>query len=85
MEKLERKFGEIRKYLDIVSNISMCMQETLEYENFRCSKDVPASYDDLYVYGIGTIREFFDDPLNPETKTYQPCIEVMVSKTPREY
>ena len=34
MEKLERKFGEIRKYLDIVSHISICMKETLQYENF---------------------------------------------------
>lgn len=38
MEKLERKFGEIRKYLDIVSNISICMYETKQYENFRCIK-----------------------------------------------
>ena len=85
MEKLERKFGEIRKYLDIVSNISMCMQETLEYKNFKCSRDVPNDYDDLYVYGIGLIREWFDDPSSPGQPTYQPCIEVMLSKTPREY
>ena len=83
MERLERKFGEIRKYLDIISPISMCEAETTRYENFRCSKDVPDSYDDFYVYGIGLIEEVFDDILNPGTKTFQPCIEVMVSLNPR--
>ena len=84
MEKLERKFGEIRKYLDIVSHISICMKETLQYENFSCSKDVPDSYDDFYVYGIGLIEELFDDEIDSTLQIFQPCREVMLSETPRE-
>lgn len=85
MEKLCRKFGEIRKYLDIVSYISICMKETLRYENFENSTKVPQSYDEYYVYGIGLIDELFPDRLNPGEERFQPCIEVLLSETPREY
>ena len=85
MDLLERKFGEIRKYLDIVSNISVCRKETLEYRNFESSLQVPHIYDDDYVWGIGIGKEFFPDRLNPDESSFQSCIEVIISKEPREY
>ena len=82
---LERKFGEIRKYLDIASYISVCMEETVEYENFECSLDVPHIYDDYYVYGIGLANEIFPNRRNPDEMSFQPCLEVILCKKPREY
>lgn len=83
-ELLTRKFGEIRKYLDIVTPISVCMKETLSYENYSHSIDIPTSYDDFYVYGIGMIKEDFQKTLTGEIG-YQPCIEILLAKEPRKY
>ena len=35
------------------------MLETLSYNNYIYLKDVPHSYDDYYVYGIGMIESEF--------------------------
>lgn len=54
--------GEFRPFLSKVSRYSVCMQETLAYENYLFLTDVPEEYDQLYVYGIGAIEdaEFFE-------------------------
>ena len=53
--------GEMRPFLSRVARYSICMQETLDYENYRFLTDVPEEYDPLYIYGIGmTETEFYE-------------------------
>ena len=86
MDLLEIKFGEMRKYLDVVSYITVRMHnEDQTYENFQRSVDVPHTYDDYYVYGVGLADEFFEDKYQPGEKAFFPCIEVILSETPRDY
>jgi hypothetical protein len=91
MENKSITFGTLRKYLSIIDRLSICMKETLQYENFICRTDVPNSYDNLYVYGIGIIESKFYK-VNKFTYaatgdrknlTLAPCIEIMLSKEPR--
>ena len=71
-----------------IDPLSICMLETLEYQNYMFVKQVPDLYDDLYVYGIGLIEsEFYKDGEygyattgDREKLTLVPCIEVMLSK-----
>lgn len=76
MERM--KFKELRKhYLSTVDLLSICDKDTLEYRNFSCVHNVPESYDDLYIYGIGmTYSEF---PQLREGQQIAPCVEIMVS------
>lgn len=55
-------FGEIRPLLSRVDRYSVCMRETLEYENYLFMSDIPEKYDQFYVYGIGMIEdtEFYE-------------------------
>ena len=86
MDLLKIKFGEMRKYLDIVSYITIRMNDAHQtYANYPCSVDVPHTYDDYYVYGVGLTEEMFDDKLHPGNKDFFPCIEVILNDTPREY
>lgn len=93
------KFKEIRKYISKIDRISICMKETLTYNNYRYIKEVPNSYDECYLYGIGMIESEFegefggmhtqdagpDSEAGGITKPYDffYCIEIMLSKTPR--
>jgi len=52
-------FKTLRKYLAHSDRFSICMLETTEYSNYMCLKDIPNSYDELYVYGIGMIESEF--------------------------
>ena len=86
MDLLEIKFGEMRKYLDIVSYITVRMHnEDQTYENFQRSVDVPHTYHDYNVYGVGLADDFFEDKYQPGEKAFFPCIEVILSETPRDY
>lgn len=53
------KFRELRERLSVTDRISICYKETLQYKNFITIKDVPDSYNDLIVYGIGIIESEF--------------------------
>lgn len=94
------KFKEIRQYISKIDRVSICMKETLTYNNYRYIKQVPHSYDECYLYGIGMIESEFEGEFGgmydqdagpdnePGTVTnpheFYPCIEVMLSKTPRD-
>ena len=88
-------FKELRKYISKINRISICKKEDLSYDNYRFMKDVPVSYDDYYVYGIGMIESEFPSAwiYNPgEFRNKEPgketvmasCLEIMVSETPKE-
>lgn len=84
-------FGDLRCYLSQIDRLSICMKETLCYENYMCLQDVPESYDRYYVYGIGMIdSEFYkigkgEYAASGERKdlTLLKCIEVMLATEPK--
>lgn len=84
-------FKELRDYLSVIDRLSICMLETLRYENYICVRDVPDTYDKFYVYGIGMIEsEFYQIDKYKyavsgklEELVYVNCIEVMLSKEPK--
>lgn len=75
------RFGTIREYCSCIDRVSICMHETLQYENYPFIRDVPASYDELYLYGFGIIESEFPDEDRIRLKR---CIEIMLSKEPRD-
>ena len=81
-------FGEIRRYCALTNRVSICMKETLQYQNFRTIDQVPHSFDPLYLYGIGPIQsEFYGEEGLAEPSAgdlnFLPCMEFMLSETPR--
>ena len=86
------KFRDIRPYISNIDRVSLCDKETLSYENFQFISEVPESYDDLYLYGIGRIESEFPanqaidaavkQGVNPASDEiiYADCIEFMLSK-----
>lgn len=87
------KFKDIRRLISVIDRISICMFETLEYDNYIFMLDVPEKYDEYYVYGIGrilsefkseenkNIQEIGDTKINEEYFLGQ-CIEIMLSEKP---
>lgn len=81
-------FGVIRHYCSQINRVSICMKDTLEYQNFRFIDQVPHSFDSLYLYGVGAIEsEFFGegglaDP-SAGRLNFLPCMEFMLAETPR--
>ena len=91
------KFTEIRKYISNIDRVSICDKDTLSYENYQFISEVPESYDEMYLYGIGRIESEFPankaidaavkqgvDPTSDEI-IYAQCIEIMLSKEPRDF
>jgi len=84
-------FKELRKYLSLIDRLSICDKETLNYKNYLYLEEVPESYDDMYVYGIGMIQSEFYKSAPHIYKTegtrdelvLEYCIEVMLSKKPK--
>lgn len=85
-------FGELCCYLSQIDRLSICMLETLQYENFIWLKDVPDTYNQYYVYGIGMIEsEFYktDKKLiytangKREDLELAGCMEIMLSEEPK--
>lgn len=80
------KFRELRERLSATERISICHKETLQYKNFITIKDVPDSYDDLTIYGIGLVEsEFYkinDFEYSAEGKSENlvllSCVEIVV-------
>lgn len=56
------RFGELRTVISRIDRLSICMKETLQYENYENISQVPEKYDDYSVYGIGMICSEFSTP-----------------------
>lgn len=55
-------FGQFRKYCCVFDRVSICMQETGQYDNYRFIAHVPSTYDRYYLYGFGLFEsEFIDE------------------------
>lgn len=76
------KFGEIREYISGIDKVSICMLETLNYSNYEFMEQVPLSYDEFYLYGIGMIMSEFGRDKDNNT-ILEHCIEIMLSEKPR--
>lgn len=78
------KFKDVKRYIAVcAAPLSICMKETLDYENYWEIGDIPdGKYDELYLYGIGQIQSEFYDRRRDE-KLFCYCIEIVLSKTPR--
>ena len=90
------KFGEFRKYVSRIDRVSICMKETLSYENFQFIELVPDTYDQYYLYGVGLAESEFPLSQVPEMNAslgkglsheekekemvYAECMEIMLSK-----
>lgn len=92
---IELKFKDLRKFISVIDRVSICMRETLMYDNYTFIQDVPDKYDEYYVYGIGRILSEFkiDEALgkkdvvgNEINEKYflGECIEIMLAEKPRE-
>lgn len=82
-------FGQIREYCSRIHRVSICMESTLTYQNYRFISQVPHVFDSLYLYGVGLIEsEFYggDGLAEPSAGklNYLPCLEFMLSERPKE-
>jgi len=95
MEELfNLKFKELRRYISYIDRLSICLKETSRYETYLFIRDVPETFDDYYVYGIGTnhcefvtYTDYFNGIRDIESAgqrfDIEKCIEILLSKTPR--
>lgn len=75
-------FGDIRNYCSRIDKVStICMKETLTYQNYHFIEDVPHDYDRYYLFGFGMIESEFEDEGKILLKR---CLEFMLSKEPRK-
>ncbi|MCR5123398.1 MAG: hypothetical protein K6B74_13380 [Ruminococcus sp.] len=94
------KFGEFRKYVSRIDRVSICMSETQQYRNFQFIREVPESYNDCYLFGVGRIQSEFpicqaiDEAVKMHYEIsdrtmneiiYAECIEIMLSETERDF
>lgn len=92
---MDLKFKELRGYLSVLDRLSICEKETGYYYNFSYLSEVPDTWDDRFVYGIGRIEsEFFPNEYELGSRELEGralndgryllnCIEIMVSKEPK--
>lgn len=89
------KFKELRSLISVIDRVSICMRETLQYENFTYMEKVPDKYDEYYVYGIGRILSEFEIEGDPNKRDIEgneindkyflgECIEIMLGEKPRD-
>ena len=83
MRTVDIKFKDIRDIISMIDNISIVKKEDLSYENFISIRDVPPCYDDLYVWGVGAVKELFPDRSNTNELCEQDCIEIVISNSPK--
>lgn len=80
-------FGEIRKYVSWIDRVSICMVRTGSYSNYGSIKEVPESFDEYYLYGIGVIENEFNEEENNQEENqeqmYSACMEIVLSEKPR--
>lgn len=80
----EITFGEIRKLCSRLERISVCEAETTRYESYASIGEVPHTFDSWYLHGFGlTAGDFGVEGDWPSIRSW-PCIEFMLSKTPRK-
>ena len=77
-------FGDIRDYCSRIDKISICMKETLAYQNYSRIDEVPHDYDHLYLYGFGVIDSEFEAKNADGRTLLERCLEFMLSEKPRE-
>lgn len=53
------KFKDLKPFISRVDRLSICMYETMRYENFINIRNLPQKYDEYYVFGIGMIYSEF--------------------------
>ena len=75
------RFGEIREYCSCIDRVSICMKEILCYENFKYIRQVPDTYDELYLYSFGIILGEFPSENGLRPLEWLGCLEFMLSKT----
>lgn len=69
--------GEVRPFASAIDRVSICMHETLTYENFDSICDVPHSHDEKYLYEFGIIRSEFREGEGAPWRAL-PCQEIML-------
>lgn len=74
-------FGDVRAYCSRIDKVSICMLETLNYQNYLFIEDVPHDYDRYYLYGFGMIESEFKDEGKILLKR---CLEFMLSEEPKK-
>lgn len=75
-------FEQIRKFCARNNRVSICMQETLQYENYESILEVPERYNPYYLYGFGIIGgEFRDERMH--SWDILACMEIRLSQEPR--
>lgn len=74
-------FGDIRPYFSRIDRVSICMKETLAYQNYVFVKDVPHDYDRYYLYGFGIIDSEFEDT---GRMWLERCVEFVLTEEPRD-
>ena len=79
---IQLRFSDIRRFCDRTARISICMQETLDYENFNNIRQVPYNYDSYFLYGIGVIDGDFKDAEGEVD--FLRCLEIVLPKEPRQ-
>ena len=79
VDEFSLTFGIIRKYCSKIDRISVCMEDTMCYENFEKIEDVPHCYDDLFLIGFGII----DSEISQSPTILKQHMEIMLSKVPR--
>ena len=92
------QFKEIRQYLARNTRLSICFEDGY-YRDYLMISDIPTEkYKDLYVYGIGMIdvefsKDVYTSPQNLDDTnssikmkecTFEPAIEIVLHKTPRD-
>lgn len=72
-------FGEIRNFCSVLNRISVCVAETLCYENFESIREVPHTYDGWYLHGFGVTDSEFQEKGRLSLRL---CMEFLLSETP---
>lgn len=90
------QFCEIKKYIARNERISICLEDG-SYDDYLMISDIPeGKYDNLYVYGIGTVdvefsKDMYAAPsqlegmvISPKHDMMAPAIEIVLHKDPRD-
>lgn len=77
------RFGVLRKYCSRTDRLSICMLETLQYENYISIREVPEDYDKLYLHGFGIIESEFRD--EDGVRVPETCLEILLDTEPRQF
>ena len=71
-------FGQIRGLIDKTVRIQVCVQDTLEYEDYLSIREVPHDYDNMKIFGIGLVHSEFVETSVSINERYKFAIEIRV-------